>query len=216
MSIQEKCKSGNLVGRVYKGNGRQPYLHGKHTAVTQTTCFFRLAGLWEITEGTEFPSSHLMALPLRKRQETGVTKLRMPTGVVRREGWRPQAEDKTRTGEGLEYGGNSGKEREDPGCLPGGNSIRCSDWMHFGDDGDERVRNSPRLRAWQAECMSGKSRGDTRFGEQTGEFVSPPAKFEVTAGYTGENVQYIIGDIGARSKQSAWDLLKQHRLKNTP
>ena len=102
MSIQEKCKSGNLVGRVYKRNGRQPYLHRKHTAVTQTTCFFRLAGLREITEGTEFPSSHLMALPLMKRQETGVTKLRMPTGVVRREGWRPQAEDKTRTGEGLE------------------------------------------------------------------------------------------------------------------
>lgn len=88
--------------------------------------------------------------------------------------------------------------------------------MHFGDDRDERVRNSPRLRAWQAECMSGKSRGDTRFGEQSGEFVSPPAKFEVTAGYTGENVQYIIGDIGARPRQSAWDLLKQHRLKNSP
>lgn len=38
------------------------------------------------------------------------------------------------------------------------------------------------------------------FGEQEDEFVWPPAKFEVTAGYTGENVQYVIGDVGARSK----------------
>lgn len=46
----------------------------------------------------------------------------------------------------------------------GGNSTRCGDWMHFGDDGDERGRNSPRLQAWQAERVSGKSGGDMGLG----------------------------------------------------
>lgn len=82
ISIQGNWEDDNLFGRVYKRNGRNLCLHGKHAAVTRTICLFRLAGLWEITEEAEFPSSHLLALPMMKRQETGVTKLKMPTGVV--------------------------------------------------------------------------------------------------------------------------------------
>lgn len=37
------------------------------------------------------------------------------------------------------------------------------------------------------------------FGGQNDEFVSPPAKFEVTAGYTGENARRLL-EIGASSK----------------
>lgn len=82
ISIQGNWEDDNLFGRVYKRNGHNPCLRGKHAAGTQTTCLFRLVGLWEITEGAEFPSSHLLALWMMKRQEPGVTKLKMPTGVV--------------------------------------------------------------------------------------------------------------------------------------
>lgn len=58
-------------------------------------------------------------------------------------------------------GDNSGKEREEtryPGGR-GGNSTRCGGWVHLGNDGDEQVRNSPRL---QAERACQESQEETR------------------------------------------------------
>ena len=65
VSIQKKWEDDNSLGRVYRRNGRKLCLHGKHAAVTHCLC--RVAGLWEITEGAEFSSSHLLALPMMER-----------------------------------------------------------------------------------------------------------------------------------------------------
>lgn len=45
--------------------------------------------------------------------------------------------------------GKKGK-RQDTLGAEGGNSTRCGGWVHLGNDGDEQVRNSPRLQAERA------------------------------------------------------------------
>lgn len=59
-------------------------------------------------------------------------------------------------------------------------------------------------------------RGSYGFGAPSDEFVFPSAELKVTAGYTAENAQSVIGDAGAMSKWSAGCLLKQHGLQNSP
>lgn len=54
--------------------------------------------------------------------------------------------------------GKKGK-RQDTLGAEGGNSTRCGGWVHLGNDGDEQVRNSPRL---QAERACQESQEETR------------------------------------------------------
>lgn len=70
-------------------------------------------------------------------------------------------------------------------AAPGGNSISCSGGTH---GGEVRVGSSPRLQDRQADKDSGWPERDTGLGGRVcnDEFVSPPVKFEVTAGCVSE------------------------------